>query len=343
MRRKQPVVLLGALGEAIVRYPALPLSPQSLSPLTFNPQSWRPATLSCYLKALQAVALRYGVTRAYWLHYQCRQPGGLEIGSFGLLPQKRSRRVMLAMASRSSPSWFPRAGHRDFGFGMYRQAMSRQSRGGPGNQCAPQFRRVAPLLLEFLCSDDGASRDIRSAQRCPLRDPRPGLLPQKRSTRVRLAMASRSSPSWFPHAGHRDFGLDMYRQAVSRQSRGGPGNQFAPQFCRVAPLLLDFLCGHDGASRDIRSAQRCPLRDPRPGLLPQKRSTRVRLAMASRSSPSWFPHAGHRDFGLDMYRQAVSRQSRGGPGNQFAPQFCRVAPLLLDFLCGHDGASRDIR
>ncbi len=63
-----------------------------------------------------------------------------------------------------------------------------------------------------------------------------------------LVMAWRSSPSWFPHAGHRDFGLDMFRQAVSRQSRGGPGNQYAPQFRRVAPLLLDFFCGDDGAS-----------------------------------------------------------------------------------------------
>ena len=66
---------------------------------------------------------------------------------------------------------------------------------------------------------------------------------------MRLVMASRSSPSWFPHAGHRDFGLDMIRQAVSRQSRGGPGNQCAPQFRRVAPLLLESLCSHDGARR----------------------------------------------------------------------------------------------
>ena len=153
---------------------------------------------------------------------------------------------------------------------------------------------------------------------------------RKRASRARRRSASRSSPSWFPHAGHRDFGLDMIRQAVSRQSRGGLGNQCVPQFCRVAPLLLEFLCGDDGASIRLR-------------LLPQKRSTRVTLVMASRSSPSWFPNAGHRDFGLDMIRQAVSRQSRGGLGNQCVPQFCRVAPLLLEFLCGDDGASRDLR
>ena len=62
---------------------------------------------------------------------------------------------------------------------------------------------------------------------------------QKRSTRVTSLMALESSPSWFPHAGHRDFSLDMFRQAVSRRSHGGPGNQSAPQFCRVAPLLLE--------------------------------------------------------------------------------------------------------